>query len=207
MSSLRTVRRWCSSTIRPRSAWDRVTLSYTGRNRMGAGVSAAGRGASGGRTAPALPRRGTLDGDWAEPVEHLGRGGEPGPEGPRPPRGERGEVAEHRLSSHIGGQRTAQPRLDRRPARLGRCHRARGGTWTTGTRKVTAWARAAESAVGNWGPSASRSSARVRGCSSSNRRPASTTAATSTLARARLRPNRLRTRASAPGPGAGRAAW
>ena len=64
---------------RLRSAWDSSTLSYSGRNRGGAGVSGSGRGAS-GRSKSSRPRSSrNVREPRAQPLDHLAHPGQAGP--------------------------------------------------------------------------------------------------------------------------------
>ena len=115
--------RLSGTKTRVRSSCESRTLSYSGRNRTGAGVPGSGRGAS-GRSNSSRPRSSrNVTQLRPEPLDDLAQPGQPRPRrhvGDR--RGtERAEVAQHgRVERRLRGQRPAEPRLGGRVGDLRR---------------------------------------------------------------------------------------
>ena len=150
--------------------WESRTLSYSGRKRGGAGVSASGRGAS-GRSNSSRPRS-------SRKVSSRGRSRSITARRPRQPdqvRMSRTSPARTRPGSAarlVGGGRRppasgrASPGDRASRGRPARAPDPRGGTCTAGTTSSTACGERAAVCSGQRSASSGPARARVRGCSS-----------------------------------------
>jgi hypothetical protein len=168
---------------RVRSACESSRLSYSGKNRGGAGVSGSGRGAPGrsSSSAPCSSRktrkrgrsRSATSASRVSPDQVCTSLTVAGPKAAR----YRSTTASSEGRSASGWPSQAST-VVQRAAPL-RPHTPRGVTWTTGTRYVIAWANDAESTSGQASASAAPSSGRVDGRTDRNSRPASSSVAVS----------------------------